>query len=44
MGDEIQTLKADLIQIGDVFVINKADHEGALMVQRELDALFAMGS
>ena len=44
MGDEIQTIKAGLMEIGDVFVINKADHEGASRAQRELEVLFSMGS
>jgi|SRR5579871_709540 len=28
-GDEVQTLKAGLMEIGDIFVLNKADHPGA---------------
>jgi LAO/AO transport system kinase len=29
LGDEVQALKAGLLEIADVFVVNKADHEGA---------------
>ena len=29
MGDDIQTLKAGILEVGDIFVINKADREGA---------------
>jgi LAO/AO transport system kinase len=29
MGDEIQALKAGIMEIGDIFVVNKADREGA---------------
>ncbi|MEK7409150.1 MAG: methylmalonyl Co-A mutase-associated GTPase MeaB [Acidobacteriota bacterium] len=36
MGDEVQTLKAGLMEIADIFVINKADHAGADRLEREL--------
>ncbi len=39
MGDDIQAIKAGIMEIGDVFVINKADREGALRTQKELEAL-----
>jgi len=29
MGDDVQTIKAGIMEIADVFVINKSDHEGA---------------
>ena len=29
MGDDIQNMKAGLMEIGDIFVLNKADREGA---------------
>lgn len=41
MGDEIQTIKAGIMEIGDVFVINKADRDGAIRMEHELEALFA---
>lgn len=44
MGDEIQTLKAGVMEIADLFVINKADREGVLRVERELQALVSMKS
>jgi LAO/AO transport system kinase len=39
MGDEVQTIKAGIMEIADVFVINKADREGAERVEREIRAL-----
>jgi LAO/AO transport system kinase len=41
MGDEIQALKAGIMEIGEVFVVNKADHPGAEKVVREIRALVA---
>ena len=29
MGDDIQAIKAGILEVGDIFVINKADHAGA---------------
>jgi len=37
-GDGIQTMKAGLMEIGDLFVVNKADREGADRLVNELDA------
>ena len=42
MGDDIQAIKAGIMEIGDVFVINKADREGVLRTQKELEALLNM--
>jgi LAO/AO transport system kinase len=42
MGDDIQTIKAGIMEIGDVFVINKADREGVLQTQKELEALLSL--
>ena len=39
MGDEIQTMKAGIMEIADVFVINKADRAGAKQLQTELTSL-----
>jgi LAO/AO transport system kinase len=36
MGDDIQAIKAGIMEIGDVFVINKADREGVERTEREL--------
>jgi LAO/AO transport system kinase len=42
MGDEIQAIKAGIMEIADVFVINKADREGSGKLQRELMAMIEM--
>ena len=39
MGDDVQTIKAGIMEIADVFVINKSDREGAERVEREIRAL-----
>jgi len=39
MGDDVQTIKAGIMEIADVFVINKADRDGAERVEREIRAL-----
>src|SRR5919199_334160 len=39
MGDDIQAIKAGIMEIGDVFVINKADRDGVLRTEKELEAL-----
>jgi len=39
MGDEVQTIKAGIMEIADIFVINKSDREGAERVEREIRAL-----
>ena len=39
MGDEIQTMKAGIMEVADVFAINKADRPGAKQLQTELAAL-----
>ena len=39
MGDEIQALKAGIMEIGDLFVVNKADREGADRVVTELSLM-----
>lgn len=42
MGDDVQALKAGILEVGDVFVVNKADHEGADKTVRELQAMLLM--
>lgn len=42
MGDDIQAIKAGIMEIGDVFAINKADREGVLRTQKELEALLSL--
>src|SRR5256884_9212332 len=39
MGDDVQTLKAGIMEIGDVLVINKDDREGVLRTEKELQSL-----
>ncbi len=41
-GDGIQTMKAGLMEIADIFVINKADREGAGVLAREIEAMLSM--
>lgn len=42
-GDDIQTLKAGLMEIADVFVLNKADLPGAERLEQEIRAAVALG-
>ena len=39
MGDDVQTIKAGIMEIADIFVINKSDRDGADRVEREIRAL-----
>ncbi|MDE3032086.1 MAG: methylmalonyl Co-A mutase-associated GTPase MeaB [Acidobacteriota bacterium] len=42
MGDEIQAIKAGIMEVADLFVINKADREGVDQVEREIEAMKAL--
>jgi LAO/AO transport system kinase len=42
MGDDVQTFKAGVMEIADVFVINKADRPGADHVEQELSAMLSI--
>src|SRR5205814_7105711 len=42
MGDDVQTMKAGIMEIGDVLVINKADRDGVLRTEKELEALLSL--
>jgi LAO/AO transport system kinase len=42
MGDGIQAAKAGILEIGDLFVINKADRDGADQVRRELRGMIGL--
>ncbi|MDX2029379.1 MAG: methylmalonyl Co-A mutase-associated GTPase MeaB [Blastocatellia bacterium] len=42
MGDDIQAIKAGIMEIGDIFVINKAEREGVERTERELLSLLEM--
>ncbi|HSB27172.1 MAG TPA: methylmalonyl Co-A mutase-associated GTPase MeaB [Pyrinomonadaceae bacterium] len=44
MGDDIQAIKAGIMEIGDIFVINKADREGVYSTEKELEALLSLSS
>ena len=44
MGDGIQTAKAGILEIGDIFVVNKSDREGAQALVRELRTMIALAS
>lgn len=44
MGDDIQAIKAGIMEIGDIFVINKADRDGVLRTERELKMLLELTS
>jgi LAO/AO transport system kinase len=39
MGDDVQTIKAGIMEIADIFVINKSDRDGAENVEREVRAM-----
>ncbi|HEV8023170.1 MAG TPA: methylmalonyl Co-A mutase-associated GTPase MeaB [Candidatus Lustribacter sp.] len=41
-GDTVQTLKAGILEIADVFVVNKSDHPMALQLQREIRSMMEM--
>jgi LAO/AO transport system kinase len=43
MGDGIQAAKAGILEIGDLFVVNKADREGAETTARELRHMVSLG-
>ena len=43
MGDDVQASKAGIMEIADIFVINKADHPGVAQVEREIQSLLSMG-
>ncbi len=43
-GDEVQVMKAGILEVGDVFVVNKGDLEGAEGLARELKASVEMGA
>jgi LAO/AO transport system kinase len=44
MGDDIQAIKAGIMEIGDIFVINKADREGVYDTEKELQALLSLST
>jgi len=44
MGDDIQALKAGIMEIGDLFIINKADKDGAAKLKTEIEYVLNMPS
>jgi len=42
LGDDIQNMKAGLMEIGDIFVLNKSDREGADRLEEQLHAMLSM--
>ena len=42
MGDDIQALKAGIMEIGDIFVINKCDHPGVEKMERAVLAMLSL--
>jgi len=42
LGDDIQNMKAGLMEIGDIFVLNKADREGADRLEEQLRAMLSL--
>lgn len=44
MGDGVQAAKAGILEIGDLFVVNKADRDGAETTLRELRHMLTLGS
>jgi LAO/AO transport system kinase len=43
LGDDIQTIKAGILEIGDIFAINKSDQQGADRLEQELRIMLEMG-
>ena len=39
MGDDVQSLKAGIMEIADIFVVNKSDRDGADRVENEVRAM-----
>ena len=44
MGDDVQSIKAGIMEIADIFVINKSDYQGADRVEREIRALQSLAA
>ncbi|RRR67722.1 MAG: methylmalonyl Co-A mutase-associated GTPase MeaB [Candidatus Viridilinea halotolerans] len=44
MGDDIQSIKAGVLEIADIFVVNKADREGADRVAQQLRTMLQLGT
>ena len=44
MGDDIQATKAGILEVADIFVVNKADRDGADAAVRDLETMLALGA
>ena len=44
MGDDVQSIKAGIMEIADIFVINKSDREGADRVEKEVRAMQSLAA
>jgi len=44
MGDDVQAIKAGILEIADIFVINKSDQPGADRVEQELEAMLSLSN
>src|SRR5258708_15219336 len=44
MGDDVQSIKAGIMEIADIFVINKCDRDGAERVEREVRAMQSLAT
>jgi Putative periplasmic protein kinase ArgK and related GTPases of G3E family len=42
LGDEIQAVKAGIMEIGDIFIVNKIDREGAFLAIKDIEDTLAM--
>jgi LAO/AO transport system kinase len=43
MGDEIQAIKAGIMEVADLFIVNKADRDGVEKVEQEIEAMKSLG-
>jgi LAO/AO transport system kinase len=43
LGDDVQAIKAGILEVADIFVVNKADHEGAEKALQQLRAMLRLG-
>jgi len=44
MGDDVQSIKAGIMEIADIFVVNKSDRDGADRVEKEIRAMQSLAS
>jgi LAO/AO transport system kinase len=44
LGDDIQAMKAGILEIADIFVVNKSDREGADRTRQELETMVSMNT